>query len=652
MASDPKKPSFRTDIQVLRGFAVLVVLLYHAKLPWFSAGYLGVDSFFVISGFLITSIITQDLELGRFSLTKFYARRAKRLIPAAYVTFIITTAVSFFILGKSELYDYFLQTLGAVSFTANIFLWKQTGYFEGAGDLKPLLHTWSLSIEEQYYLVFPAVLMFVRRQYWAALIVGVACASLLLALVFSTKQSEAFYLLPFRAWELLLGSLGALAFRRNWIKHIPSFVFYAALAVLITLPLFGIRIRGFDIGAVLVCCATLIILLKNSPTLYSGFVPLALARIGDFSYSLYLVHWPIFALFYNTWISGSESVSLAIRWLLMGVSIVLAYLLHISVEKPIHHKQGVTDKNIFIASAIASLLVIGFAASLVMTRHTDGGTLGPARKINAGFDLSCDSGALFEVTTRCGNSIKPKIMVWGDSYAMHLIPGLAENAAAGKSDLIQATKSACAPLIGLAFVERKGYDRKWAEQCIAFNDSVISYLSSNSSVDVVVLSSPFTQLLGVGTVLERRSTVGDASVVAQSQEAAVQGLTRTINALRTIGKRVVLVAPPPVADFDIGKCQERVMSKLPVFTKSDSCTILDEDRQRLQKNVLSFLSLKQVSDQIRIISFADFLCKSGVCETAINGVSLYNDKGHLSPSGSKLLAARLQLTDAVQKLAR
>jgi peptidoglycan/LPS O-acetylase OafA/YrhL len=642
---------FRTDIQVLRGAAVMVVLFYHAKLPLFSAGYLGVDSFFVISGFLITSLITQELELGQFSLKQFYARRAKRLIPAAYVTFVATTVASCYLLSNSERYDYFLQTIGAVTFTANVFLWKQTGYFEGAGDLKPLLHTWSLAIEEQYYLVAPALLKLVPQKFWARLMISACLVSLSLAVLYSQRMSEAFYLLPFRAWELLLGSIGALAFRRSWIRNIPDYVFGCALILLVALPMVGLRVRGFDVGGLLVCVATLIVLLKNSPRLYSGTIPLALARIGDFSYSLYLVHWPLFAFFYNAWISGSDALSLTIRWLLIGASLILALLLHTFVEKPFHHRQNIAMGKIFAATLLASFFVMGFAAMPLLIIKSDS-VLGPARKINYGFDASCDFASRFVSTKACRSSTSPKVMVWGDSYAMHLVPGLLEGDNGEKNEVIQATKSVCAPLIGLAFVEPKGYDRIWAEDCIAFNDSVIAYLSvSTSSIETVVISSPFARFLGEGNVLERASPNTSAVIVSQGEEVAFRGLLRTLRALRSIGKKVVLVAPPPAANFDIGRCHERIRLNQPVLLENESCDILDSDRRAHQSGVLRFLERVRLSDQVQVINFADVLCDSIRCVTSIANVPLYNDRGHLSPAGSKLLADKLKLNQMITELA-
>ncbi|HMM72612.1 MAG TPA: acyltransferase [Rhodocyclaceae bacterium] len=156
--------NLRQDIQALRGLAVLLVVLHHAEFGLVDGGYLGVDVFFVVSGFLITGLITSRIESGRFSFSDFYFRRAKRLLPAAYVTFVACAALAPWLLGANELRDFWQQLIGSTTFTANFVLWQQAGYFQGAAALKPLLHVWSLAIEEQYYLILPLALTLMPRR--------------------------------------------------------------------------------------------------------------------------------------------------------------------------------------------------------------------------------------------------------------------------------------------------------------------------------------------------------------------------------------------------------------------------------------------------------------------------------------------------------
>ena len=293
----------REDIQALRGIAVLLVVLFHVRLNLLSAGYLGVDIFFVISGFLITSMVTNQIRRGSFSFGEFYFRRAKRLLPAAYTTFLITALLSMWLLTSQEFKQFTQQLWGAVTFTSNIVLWRQGSYFGGEAELKPLLHTWSLAIEEQYYLALPAALYFIPVRHWlkSVLLVLVASAVLCMA-VMAWKPDVAFYMFPTRAWELAVGSLGVFLHRHPkteiWARHL----FWPALLLMLVLPVFPLSSKHPGIDAWLVCWATLVVILAQYPLMNRGRVVGVLARVGDWSYSLYLVHWPIFALASNVWV--------------------------------------------------------------------------------------------------------------------------------------------------------------------------------------------------------------------------------------------------------------------------------------------------------------------------------------------------------------
>src|SRR5436190_3117515 len=259
----------RIDIQALRGFAVLMVVLYHAKVGPTQNGYLGVDVFFVISGYLITTLVARGIARGDFSLVDFYFRRAKRLLPAAYVTIAVTALIAPWFLNQQELHDFSGQVIGAISFTSNFVLWQQSGYFEGASDLKPLLHVWSLSLEEQYYMLLPAVLLLTRSPLWMRIVTTALIASMLLCIIgVAIKPVATFYLLPTRAWELLLGSFGALwvinataASKAVGDSVIVRWLYYPSFACLMLSMVhsFGDRHPGID--AFLVCLSTLVIIL-------------------------------------------------------------------------------------------------------------------------------------------------------------------------------------------------------------------------------------------------------------------------------------------------------------------------------------------------------------------------------------------------------
>ena len=257
--------NIRADIQFLRGIAVLLVVFYHASFSFFEGGYMGVDVFFVISGFLITGLIKKGIEVRTFTFANFYYRRAKRLLPAAYTTFLVTCVMAYFLLTTQELSDFYNSMIGAITFTANMVLWGQGTYFGVEADLKPLLHAWSLSVEEQYYLIVPAIMVFTPRRFWSLILVVAFLASIAACVVlYNFQNAAAFYLFPARAWELLIGSAGAVYYDRvnrdGYIKHF----FWPSLIGILYLSInpFGGMHPGPD--ALLICTFTLLIILINN----------------------------------------------------------------------------------------------------------------------------------------------------------------------------------------------------------------------------------------------------------------------------------------------------------------------------------------------------------------------------------------------------
>lgn len=319
--------NIRVDIQALRGLAVLLVVLYHTKMGGLPGGYLGVDIFFVISGFLITQLIASHVLRGNFSLWEFYSRRAKRLLPVAYVTFFITAILAPWFLNQQELHDFASQMVGAVTFTSNFVLWQQTGYFEGASDLKPLLHIWSLAIEEQYYFLLPAILLIIKPSRW--LICALILILLSLGLCFIgglIKPIASFYLLPTRAWELIIGTAGALLLQqgndvaRGAIATLCKLLLFPAIFSLMLIPFFPFGGIHPGLNAFLICIATLVVLLSTNTALNSSIVTKALGRVGDVSYSLYMVHWPVIAFVKNAWVGSTYEVQFKWRFMTLALS--------------------------------------------------------------------------------------------------------------------------------------------------------------------------------------------------------------------------------------------------------------------------------------------------------------------------------------------
>ncbi|MEL6764342.1 MAG: acyltransferase [Cyanobacteria bacterium J06607_6] len=300
---------YRPDIDGLRTIAVLPVVLYHAGVAGFTGGFVGVDIFFVISGFLITTIIYQELEEGRFSLVRFYERRARRILPALFAVIFASLVAGWFLLVPAD-YDHMGRSaVSALAFVSNIWFWRNSGgYFGGATDYLPLLHTWSLAVEEQFYILFPLLLMalhrFARSLLLPAILVLVAGSLILAAWATPRMPSASFYLLPTRIWELGVGSLLALGLVRTEAPRALREVAggLGLLAVLVPVFLYDSRMVFPGMAALppVMGAALLIWAGTAGPVMASRLLSLRpMAWIGLISYSLYLWHWPIMAFVRN-----------------------------------------------------------------------------------------------------------------------------------------------------------------------------------------------------------------------------------------------------------------------------------------------------------------------------------------------------------------
>lgn len=367
--------NYRAEIDGLRAIAVLPVILFHAGFGLFSGGYIGVDVFFVISGYLITTIILNDLGNGRFSLISFYERRARRILPALVVVSLSATFASWIFLDPISASKVGSSAIGIASFSSNIVFWLGQGYFEEASELMPLIHTWSLAVEEQYYFLFPIMLMVLTYfgiRNFKQLFLLLAFLSFVIAIwaVFYQEHtrivSGAFFLLPTRGWELLMGSYAALicAERKvtppgaNINRHLLSLLGL----ILIVVPCFVITSETPFPGYVALSptLGTFLIIVYGSE---NSFVKRVLSHkvivfLGLISYSLYLWHQPIFA-FYRA-IQGDTKISFFPAILLILFSFALAFLSWKFIEKPFRNGAFLSSRKIFLLSFTA-LSIIGAA---------------------------------------------------------------------------------------------------------------------------------------------------------------------------------------------------------------------------------------------------------------------------------------------------
>lgn len=624
----------RTDIQALRGIAVLLVLAHHARVPLIHGGYLGVDIFFVLSGFLITTLVAREIRAGSFSFSGFYWRRAWRLLPAAYATLAICIGVAPFLLTNHEMREFVAQVWGAVTFTANFVLWQQTGYFERAAELKLLLHVWSLSIEEQYYFVLPALLFFLRPSKWLAAAVFLTVCSLALC-IFVTYESPAaaFYWLPTRAWEMGLGSVAAmLAPRLNAVsfrgKQHVGLLGLLAVAALALFPLSKVH-PGID--AFIACVATVGLVLLPTVWLERGPAARVAAWVGDRSYSLYLVHWPIFALL-HTANAGGGGVAWPIRVVAMFASVLIAWLIHRYVEQRFRGVgRSAPSKTLWLYLVIVGLALGGFASMVSYAKRVQSGyerTPGA----DASYGARCAYYTETELVSKCQNSESPDVLVWGDSHAIQLVPGLIAEGA----NVIEAARPMCAPLWSLSH-HASEYNREWGKSCMKFNDQVFARLALTPSVKTVVLAGQWANQL-TGKVLIRGATTLD--IVDTSDQLVATALSETVAKIRTLGMGVVIVEPPPSADFDPRRCNERMLEGMWFFGASRDCRIDRASYEQKSAPMRAMIRNVEASSSVHIIRLAESMCGPSRCDTRWQDTILYQDGGHISYEGFAAVAKR------------
>jgi peptidoglycan/LPS O-acetylase OafA/YrhL len=638
---------FRADVQALRGIAVLLVVIYHANLGLFPAGYLGVDVFFVISGFLITGLIKVQLEQGRFSFWEFYYRRAKRLLPAAYVVIALTTLAAPFFLSDLGLREFGYQVLGALTFTGNIALWLQSDYFAGAAETKPLLHVWSLAVEEQYYLLLPAFLALTPRRLWFSGIILLLVGSLTFCLYLVNRNpSAAFYLLPTRFWEMAIGSVGALLSASYPLRSGLSWLRLPALAILLIIPIMPVGGPHPGIDAVLICVGTLVLLL--APT-KDNIAVRCLSKVGDLSYSLYLIHWPVLVYVRAAWLTEPPAEAI---YAALVFSFVASWVLYRFIEEPFRRGFLTTQKRLLSGLAAASV-VLGLSPSVLIAATTSDIDFTRVRRHNHGLGSACvfkPGSPPKDIPQRCQTTDKPRLLIWGDSYAMAIAPGLAETA--GETGLAQLTMSACGPAIGAARFEKGStsrYGRAFAENCIRFNDSVLDILRRKSEVEVVAISSPFSTALGPNRLVRNGTGFEETQ---NSMDQAAADIRALVDAVRAAGKKVVIVAPPPSIGIDFGECVERKLQGRVILGNYSDCQMPLSAALSVRAPILEFLRQVSQKANVEVISLYDVLCDEMMCKTEMGGKLLYRDQGHLSYDGSKIVARRAALAEKIIKAAR
>lgn len=627
MTGDRHELTYRADIDGLRAIAVGAVVLFHARVPFVSGGFVGVDVFFVISGYLITTILLRDP-----SIIGFYQRRARRILPALFVLVAVVLAVGLVLLLPHDLMALARSALATLLFGSNIWFWRQAGYFATETELWPLLHTWSLGVEEQFYIAFPIVVRLcagIGRRWLVLVFAVLALLSMATAIFCMThlKPMVAFYIAPMRAWELLAGSIiatGALpiARGRGWRT--------AAAAVGLALVLGSIvatdATRFPGLGAVPPVLGTVLLIWAGEGERHalSGWLGARPLRfVGLISYSLYLWHWPVLAFARYVAVAPLGPVDTAAAVALAAGLAVLSWRF---VERPF--RRGVSDRGIWLVSGagMATLLV---AAAAPLMQHGFPGRYPPAvAALNEGEgeDWRCPVTTLvrFGSYFACplnlpdGDLAKAEVVLWGDSHAQMYAPGLV--AALGSRGAVLVTANGCAPVAG------DGAD----PTCGAIqraNFAQIVQLPART----VVLGQNWPQYRD-----EASARLGRTPLPAERYQDALRRLRTLVAALRAAGKQVVVIGPIALPGYNLASVGARDLAfhgAVRTPTEVARAAYLTEDA-----NVLAALDAMHRSGEAGVVRPDTLICNPRTCPFVVDGRTVFADHGHLTAISARRLA--------------
>jgi peptidoglycan/LPS O-acetylase OafA/YrhL len=665
--------TYRPDVDGLRAVAILSVLAYHCSERILPGGFIGVDVFFVISGYLITKIIATELADERFSIAAFYVRRAKRILPALFVVLSTTVGLGLVLLTPSELSSMGKNMAATSGFVSNVTFWLDTGYFDVAAERKPLLHTWSLAVEEQFYLLWPLALMLVVRHRLNVrrLLLVVSGLSFALSCYYVVRhQPTAFFLLPGRAWELLIGAALALGVvspaataGRRQIYAVAGFGMVVGAACLLgrSSPFPGWNAIFPCVGAGLLIHAgergdnvVSRHILSRRPVVFLGLI----------SYSLYLWHWPLLSLARITQ-HGSLTAWQTIAVILVAVG--LAVLTWRFVERPfrVHGpapaagpvlvRYGFVSVALFAlgGSAYLSKGLVGYAPdTILMAEHAkyDGNPLSSECLRWQG-----ETGPLPLTTCMTGQDrFTRRLVIWGDSHADAVAPGVARYANDRGYATHQLTMAACPPLLG---AEARGPENTY-EPCVEFNKAVAKFIIGDHRTEVVLLSARwpvYTENTRFGPDDPGPTTflvdVEDGELSAEaSKRVFTRALDTTINTLRAAGKTVLVLGTIPAIGVNVPACLARNQMPLSDVRECDVDTALVFPRMRFPDSEIERLA----SNRPRVCTFLPktALCPDGECMDIHGGDILYANDDHLSSHGALFLAKHFTFDACVTSTVR
>lgn len=693
-------PRYRPDIDGLRALAILPVVAFHAFPRYAPGGFVGVDIFFVISGYLISLIIFRSLARGDFSFAEFYAHRVRRIFPALILVLVACYVIGWFVLLPDEFKLLGKHIAASAGFVQNFALQRETGYFDVASELKPLLHLWSLAVEEQYYLGFPLFVWLLWRKGLNVLtgVALIASVSFLLSRKgVHADMVKAFYWPQSRFWELMAGALLAYVqvfkawpdfltrflhwtlFNRVIFRRIPEsshqpqvlrnlaagFGLVLILASIATynakMPWPGSRALVPVVGAVLLIAA------GPQAWINRHFLALKpLVWIGLISYPLYLWHWPLLSILriVESGLPGREW-----RIATVALSFVLAALTYWLVERPVRYGTKRAWKN---AALFLSLLVVGYVGFNAYERNGLEFRVKETVRRNAMFNAQNSPGLPENQDQLCKQRFFPKtdgfcrlakdgnptIQLIGDSHAVSLYPGMRDMLQATPENVFHLGRGGCVPFFDVDSFDRKN-DEASRHHCKTISNQALTIAETNSSIHTVILASRGPLYLsGKGFFL---NDYGDEKAHDRLLKSAHHpefedqyqiwdmAMRETLDRLLAKGKRVVFVLDNPELGFDPKSCVDSRPWRLTSQQVRQPCAVprkdFDERNQKYRELVAAVL---KDYPTVKVFDAAAQLCDTEWCWAMKDGQMLYRDDDHLSLDGARLMARGLAKLLAIE----
>jgi len=660
------KPDYRPDIDGLRAVAVLAVIGFHLFPSYCPGGFVGVDVFFVISGFLISSIVFRGAQTGRFSFATFYTRRIRRIFPSLVVVLAAFLALGWAVLSGYEYRQVGKQSAASAAFVSNIVLWQESGYFDTEAELKPMLHLWSLGVEEQFYLVWPLLIVILlacrANLFWSVASIT-ACSFALNVSTIHSHASATFYLPLTRMWEPLSGALLAYATLRpgdartrfldrtvrvGWLTIAFRDVVASAGAMAILASLYAItQEAAFPGWNALAPVGGAFLLMSAGAEAWLNqriLAHRALVFLGSISYPLYLWHWPLLSF---ARIVGSGTPPASVRLAVIGLALILASLTYYLIEKPIRFSKHTATPIVLLLTAAA----VGSAGYVV---YDHAGFAWRFPQDNTVQNNNDAFAAYVARMPRCAGSLggaeqlsycrvsgkgEPSIALFGDSHAEHLFPGIAH--ADRERTWLLIGQSGCAPIAAV-----RSHLRGNSEVCLASNDRILATLVASSSISTIVLSSNGPYYISEAESYTPGYTLawGPKNWMLEFASGGRQGkgkkdifaygLAKTVEALEQAHKRSVIYIDVPGLPFMPFDCNKRIR----LGGLSPVCAIDRSYALQQQRNYREVVARVQ-RDFPKTLVFdpVDYLCPKSNCNLGTDA-GYYRDAHHLSLPGSDYIA--------------